>query len=554
VIRARIFGAPADPDRLHWLVIVIATVVAALSVAAFASAWITTGEGSYASHMLGPGVAGSFFGYQLLRRRPNAFSAMVVGGGSIIGAFAVAGRPDTAVGSAIALVYVGVIGTAFVRRRIGWYLAIGALVLACTPLLWRPNLGDAHVLITAIVMSASFAVGGATLSMVRANAARSEERYRELFESAPVGLIEQDWTAALRSLEGRLRPGEDARPLLENTPDLVDEVVSRVVNLRANRAAGTILGSDPARLTGSMTAVSIEPEARPGWIDQIVALHEGRTLASFELHTVTTGRQSLILEGEILVAEAGRSVLVAFKDVTGARLAARSLEDLVKAKDQFIATVSHELRTPLTAVLGLTQELRSGRVDTEAERSELLALVAAQSTEVAHLVEDLLVGARADIGTVTVHPEPIDLLPHIDTVLEQFQRSIRLESPERPVVVMADPLRVRQILRNLVSNSLRYGGAFRRITLTQSQGTVALEMRDSGRPLSGDDQRRVFEPYERAHERWGITASVGLGLAVSRQLARLMDGDLVYLHDGETVFRLTLPAAVAAAPSVMRVA
>jgi signal transduction histidine kinase len=542
MMRARVFGAPADPDRLHRLVIGNSTFVAAFAVACFALAWLVTGDSAYLAHMIGPGLAGTFFAIQLALGRPNAFSAMVVGAASVIGAFAYAGRPDTAVGSSIALVYIGMVGSAFVKQRVVHYIAGGAVVLFATPFFWRHNLGEANALTTAIIMAASFGVGVATVSMVMKNAARSDDRFRDLFDSAPVGLIEQDWTEALDLLERRIPEGADVRRHLEESPGLVDEVVSRVISLRANRAAGAILGVDSQRLIGSVSNARLSPESRTGWIEQIVALHAGSTSATFEISMNSFAGKPIVLEGEILVAEAGRSVLIAFKDVTEARQASKSLEELVKSKDQFIATISHELRTPLTAVLGFTQELRSGRVHSDAERSELLDLVACQSAEVAQLVEDLLVGARADIGTVTVRPEPLDISHAVQQVIEQVDVSIGFEPAPQPIEAMADPLRVRQILRNLVSNSIRYGGDIRSVVVEARPDTVVIEVRDSGPPLSPTDEERVFQPYERAHERPGITASVGLGLAVSRQLARLMGGDLVYAHDGEAVFRLTLPA------------
>jgi signal transduction histidine kinase len=109
---------------------------------------------------------------------------------------------------------------------------------------------------------------------------------------------------------------------------------------------------------------------------------------------------------------------------------------------------------------------------------------------------------------------------------------------------VGDPLRIRQIVRNLIVNAQRYGGTRRRVVLSVSNDRVALEMRDNGDPIPLQDRERIFEPYTRAHQRPGVTASVGLGLAVSRRLARRMGGELEYVHDGwEAIFRLTLPAA-----------
>ncbi|CAN5835549.1 hypothetical protein BH23ACT5_BH23ACT5_23080 [soil metagenome] len=113
-----------------------------------------------------------------------------------------------------------------------------------------------------------------------------------------------------------------------------------------------------------------------------------------------------------------------------------------------------------------------------------------------------------------------------------------------PVRVPTDPSQPRRKRRE------RYGGPNRRIVVAPGESCVALEIRDDGRPLPARDRERIFGPYTRAHDRPGVTVSVGLGLSVSRQLARLMGGDLTYHHNGEEgAFRLTLPAVSAASRS-----
>ena len=83
-----------------------------------------------------------------------------------------------------------------------------------------------------------------------------------------------------------------------------------------------------------------------------------------------------------------------------------AMSELVKAKDEFIAQVSHELRTPLTAVVGLTSEMTTMQHLDEEERVELMSLVAGQAVEISYMVDDLLVAARAEIGTVAVDIQP----------------------------------------------------------------------------------------------------------------------------------------------------
>jgi signal transduction histidine kinase len=103
---------------------------------------------------------------------------------------------------------------------------------------------------------------------------------------------------------------------------------------------------------------------------------------------------------------------------------------------------------------------------------------------------------------------------------------------------------VRQILRNLISNALRYGGPNIEVSTSREPGTFVVEVNDDGVGIATEDHERVFVAYERAHQSEGQPGSVGLGLTVSRTLAELMGGSLTYRFDGRSVFRLELPSSI----------
>lgn len=106
----------------------------------------------------------------------------------------------------------------------------------------------------------------------------------------------------------------------------------------------------------------------------------------------------------------------------------------------------------------------------------------------------------------------------------------------------ADPLRVRQILRNLITNAQRHGRPPVTITGSMSEGRCVVTVTDRGKGIPKDAEMRLFEPYARFGPADGQPLSVGLGLHVARRLARLMDGDLTYRReDSETKYELTLP-------------
>jgi signal transduction histidine kinase len=222
----------------------------------------------------------------------------------------------------------------------------------------------------------------------------------------------------------------------------------------------------------------------------------------------------------------------------------RRLQELMKSKDEFVASISHELRTPLTAIVGLVQSLADPANSlATSESAEFIQIIAEQSAEMSAIVQDLLVVARSDIGQVTIRPIEVDLSVEVDASIRGL-RSDRREDVQitGAGTAMADPVRVRQIIRNLVANAGRYGGPQIKVHVEECYDRSFVIVSDDGPGIPIEDQDRIFEPYERAHERHGQTASVGLGLTVSRQLARLMGGALYYkLHEGWSTFTLELP-------------
>jgi len=113
-------------------------------------------------------------------------------------------------------------------------------------------------------------------------------------------------------------------------------------------------------------------------------------------------------------------------------------------------------------------------------------------------------------------------------------------------VALADPIRFRQIVRNLVTNAIRYGGDEIQISMSRKGDRVAVCVADDGPGVPEEDRERIFEAYHRAHSSAGQPGSVGLGLTVSRTLAELMGGSLSYSKNGLSTFVLDLPMATSA--------
>lgn len=224
----------------------------------------------------------------------------------------------------------------------------------------------------------------------------------------------------------------------------------------------------------------------------------------------------------------------------------RLMDRTAREKDRFLATVSHELRTPLTAVLGFVDLLDEGG-DTIAadEAADMLHLAAREARDLAAIVEDLLVVARAKGGEMITARVPVNLHAQTAQVLEALEmpEGVTVTSRgEGSVRVRGDPARVRQIIRNLLTNAIRYGGPNLVVDFRAGSEQTHLLVIDDGAGIPAEEWESIFEPYHRLQPGSNTSRAVGLGLAVSRQLARAMGGDLSYRHDERgSVFDLRMP-------------
>jgi len=457
------------------------------------------------------------------------------------------GIEDIAHAAIVPLTIIGITGAFFVSRR---FMIPYVAVFAVGVFFSRLHLfGDEAHYLQATIAAGSVVFGAGLMSWIRREFERREERHHSLFQHAPVSLWSEDFSGVGDALRTLTDSGiADIEEYLTSHPEEVRRLAALVQITDVNDAT-VLLTEAPDRdlLLGNFSMDTFSRGALESFIAQFAGIANDAERVTTELEggLTFTGQpiEALIVwsaprVGGVLDLS---NVTVAMVDVTRQREAERRLHDLIRSKDQFVATISHELRTPLTAVVGIAEELRdsNGSIDND-ERQELLGLVADQGLEVSRIVDDLLIVARSDAGNLIVNSRPVDLGTEATKVAHAIDPSIRVETNGSHLVV-ADPQRVRQIIRNLITNAQRYGGPAIRIVAGNEGARGFLEVRDNGEPLSPAGRSEIFEPYTRAGQRVGVTASVGLGLTVSRRLARHMGGDLVYAHDGtETIFLLTL--------------
>lgn len=237
------------------------------------------------------------------------------------------------------------------------------------------------------------------------------------------------------------------------------------------------------------------------------------------------------------------------------RQAKEALQEASRAKDSFLAKVSHEIRTPLTTMLGYA-ELMTRRVTNEQDRQDLSEILNS-GQYLQRLVDDLLDLSRVIAGKVSVSPEPVNLrhLAHelLSTMnMRAAEKALGFSlniGPGVPLDTLSDPVRVRQIMTNLIGNAVKFtdqGEVAVRIYATEDSGTefVAFEVKDTGPGIAKDKLALLFEPFSQTRNSdASLHGGLGLGLAISLRLAEVVGGriDVASAPGQGSTFTFLLP-------------
>ncbi|HEV7236383.1 MAG TPA: HAMP domain-containing sensor histidine kinase, partial [Ktedonobacteraceae bacterium] len=252
---------------------------------------------------------------------------------------------------------------------------------------------------------------------------------------------------------------------------------------------------------------------------------------------------SLILERFAPLLETARLYQQAHRHALVLRDAYERLKELDMLKDQFIMTASHELRTPLTAVQGYIELLSNynERLNVT-ERANFIAKAQRGCDELALMVSNIMDSSRVEVDIQEVNLTAVPLAASVAHVLEIMEgltrrenRCITLDVSE-DIVVVADELRLRQIILNLVGNALKYSaaGSPLEISADSVDEMTTLRIRDYGRGVPPADQNRLFERFVRLERDMNSPVrGAGLGLAISKQLVEAMGGRIWVESSGE---------------------
>jgi signal transduction histidine kinase len=224
-------------------------------------------------------------------------------------------------------------------------------------------------------------------------------------------------------------------------------------------------------------------------------------------------------------------------------------------KSQFVSAMSHELRTPLNAIIGLTDMMtaNASRFGTE-KALEPLKRVHNAGTHLLGLINQVLDLSKIEAGKLELAPESIALAPLIDEVIgtaqqlaNQNQNRLVVEVEQNLGTLTVDPMRLRQILLNLLSNACKFtkeGEVQLRAHRIADNDDIELSVTDTGIGMTPEQLKKLFQEFSQAEastaKKYGGT---GLGLAITRKLARMMGGDVTVIseHGKGSVFTVRLP-------------
>jgi len=302
-------------------------------------------------------------------------------------------------------------------------------------------------------------------------------------------------------------------------------------------------------------------DSQTSWLAKRAALMDVRSVAVFPLRR--SGQVAGALQ--VFASEQGffdADLVALLEELAGdlslamdkkARIEAEAAN---RAKTEFLARMSHELRTPLNAILGFSQLLIADaqeRLNTQDRRQ--LDHIRRAGWHLLGLINDVLDVSRIESGRLRVDSQAVALAPLLEEAIRMAEPlagplAVRIVMNDSPAVqrhVLADAIRLRQVLINVLSNAVKYNrpGGSVRISVRHDSLTITVEVADTGIGMTREQLAHLYEPFNRLGRERGGVEGTGIGLALTRQLVRLMSGELAVDSDAGrgTTVRIALPAS-----------
>ncbi len=331
------------------------------------------------------------------------------------------------------------------------------------------------------------------------------------------------------------------RSLIESNIDALMTTDPRGIITDVNKQMESLTGCTRDELIGApFKDFFTDPQRAEAGIRRV--LGEGK-VTNYELTArALDGQETVVSYNATIFHDRNRKlqgVFAAARDVTELKRYEQSLKQANHAKAEFLANISHEIRTPLNAIIGFAQILEMDQTVAQEHRQQV-HIIHQAGDHLLDLINEVLDLAKMEAGKLILHPSPLapaDVLREVALMLAPRCRekglNLRISiAPDLPAAIQADPLRLRQMVINLLGNAIKF----------TSQGEVHLDasakptdangncqwqiaISDTGPGIAPGDLSNLFARFEQAGRRAAL-GGTGLGLAISKQLARLMDGDI----------------------------
>ncbi len=427
-----------------------------------------------------------------------------------------------------------------------------------------------HPLVPSSCLAVPLRSRGRTLGVISLTITESGRRYGEV----ELGLARELADRVALSVENGLllRQAEETRAQLDalfrSTPVALALVDRELKYVRVNDAAASLLGRRPEALVGRSVR-EVGPELS-GHIESVSRrLMGSSSLGAFttEISGTPPGRRGpgnwlATLYAVRTAAGSCLGIGAAVVDITArkdAELAAQAAKEAAEAaslaKSQFLAVISHELRTPLTTVIGYADLLMGGTSGPVTPRQrDQLARVKTSAWNLVGIIEEILTFSRADAGKEKAFFEVTDvaaLAREAAETIEPQAHAAGLGFRERGLGttrwIVTDGGKIRQVLMNLLGNAVKFteSGWVELELAGEPDGGCAFHVRDTGLGIAARDLEAIFEPFRQLDQSsTRLKGGTGLGLTVSRQLARLLGGDVMVVSTpgAGSTFTLRLPA------------
>jgi PAS domain S-box-containing protein len=415
--------------------------------------------------------------------------------------------------------------------------------------IFEPNLGIYIEASTSpIINKAGEVIGSVHITKDISKRKQAENRLRENeqklkyhFENSPLAVVEWDhnfivinWTTAAERIFG-WKAEEAIGKRIDSIPMIYDEDISIVDNTMERLASGkeNIVISSNRNYTKSGEIINCT------WYNSILFDEKGKMSSVMSLIEDVT--ELKLAEEKLNDARLKADIATGIAEEARikAEFATIKAEDAMKAKQQFLTTMSHEIRTPMNSIIGFTKVLL--KTDLSAKQKEYLSAIKLGGDTLMVIINDILDLAKVDSGKMIFEQTPFKIESSIVSILHLFETKIQEKNLEMvnefdyniPEVLVGDPVRLQQIILNLVSNAIKFTDEGK-ITVSvhliredEKEATVEFAVTDTGIGIQEKDIENIFENFQQASTNTArLYGGTGLGLAIVKQLVERQGGKL----------------------------